>query len=242
MKKVAVIPARYGSTRFPGKPMAKICGKPMIIHVYERVKKSINIDEVVVATDNEKILNLVKEYGGKAIMTSSHHESGSDRVAEVAKRIEGDIFVNVQGDEPLISTKLIEDLVELSINNPTKVITAKTKIINESDIKNPNIVKIVTDRHQNALYFTRSIIPYNRLKDNGVDYYKHIGVYSYPKEILREFVNLPHSKLERIEMLEQLRLLENGYSIKVLETEYDSVGVDTPEDITKIERLLEDKT
>ncbi|UIR30978.1 3-deoxy-manno-octulosonate cytidylyltransferase [Priestia flexa] len=239
MKVIAVIPARYGSSRFPGKPLALISNKPMIQHVYEKVSGVKNIDKVVVATDHEKIYNLVKSFGGEAIMTKETHESGSDRMAEVSMKIDGDIFLNVQGDEPLINPKLVEEIVEQSKLNTDAVITAK-KVINDlEDISNPNVVKVISNLNKDAIYFSRSPIPYNRSNDEII-YYKHLGIYCYPKDILQNFVTLPKSNYEQTEMLEQLRLLENGYKIKVLETNYESIGVDTPEDIKRIEKILEE--
>ncbi|MDP1382039.1 3-deoxy-manno-octulosonate cytidylyltransferase [Priestia megaterium] len=238
MKIVAVIPARYGSSRFPGKPLALINSKPMIQHVYERVNKVSNLDRVVVATDNAKIYDAVLSFGGEVVMTKDTHESGSDRMAEVSNLIDGDIFLNVQGDEPLIDERLIAEIVEQSKQHSTYVITAKKAIETEEDIENPNVVKVITNQNSEAIYFSRSPIPYNR-SDKTITYYKHLGIYCYPKHILQEFVKLSKSQYEEVEMLEQLRLLENGYEMKVLETTYDSVGVDTPEDIKKIENLLE---
>jgi 3-deoxy-manno-octulosonate cytidylyltransferase (CMP-KDO synthetase) len=237
MKVVGVIPARHGSTRFPGKPLALILNKPMIQHVYEQVSKSKLLDSVVVATDHEEIKAVVEGFGGQAVLTSKSHETGSDRIEEVASKVEGDFFVNVQGDEPLIRPELIDALVSAAKESPTSVITAKTKIQNEEDIASPNVVKVVTDTNGNALYFSRSAIPYNRAQKEHT-YFKHLGIYLYPKNILSQFVKLPQSSLEEIEMLEQLRLLENGFTIKVVETNYDAVGVDTPEDIQKVENIL----
>jgi len=241
MKVIGVIPARYGSTRFPGKPLAIIHNKPMIQHVYERVSKSKELDSVVVATDHVEIKNTVESFGGKAILTSKNHETGSDRIEEVASKIEGAFFVNIQGDEPLIRPELIDALVCAAKEAPDYVITAKTRINGEEDIASPNVVKVLTDINGNALYFSRSNIPFNR-GQKEYTYFKHLGIYLYPKEILKQFVKLPQSSLEEVEMLEQLRLLENGFKIKVIETDYDAVGVDTPEDIKKVENILERKS
>jgi 3-deoxy-manno-octulosonate cytidylyltransferase (CMP-KDO synthetase) len=239
MKKViAVIPARFGSTRFPGKPLSKILDKPMIQHVYERAKQSKELDEIIVATDHQEIFNVVSSFGGKVLMTKTSHESGSDRMAEVAEKVDGDIFLNIQGDEPLIEPKLIDLIVQESKKHLNSVITAKKRIDNGKDIDNPNIVKVVTDKNNNALYFSRSPIPYNRSGREFI-YYKHIGIYCYPKEILKKYVQLPKSSYEMCELLEQLRLLENGFNIKVIDTNYDSIGVDTIEDIKKVEKILE---
>ncbi|MBX9974044.1 3-deoxy-manno-octulosonate cytidylyltransferase [Cytobacillus firmus] len=241
MKVISIIPARYSSTRFPAKPLANICGKPMVQHVYERVTKSAKINEVIVATDHEEIYRKVESFKGKAIMTSVTHKSGTDRVAEAAMKVNGDIILNVQGDEPLIQPELITLLVEEAMRNPNSVITAKTLILDKQDIDNPNVVKVVTDLNDNALYFSRSPIPYNR-SGTDLSYYKHLGIYCYPAHLLKKFVNLPLSTYEKNEMLEQLRLLENGINIKVVETNYDSIGVDTKEDIKRVEKFLKDDT
>jgi 3-deoxy-manno-octulosonate cytidylyltransferase (CMP-KDO synthetase) len=237
LKVIGVIPARYGSTRFPGKPLALINGKPMIQHVFEQVSKSNLLDCVVVATDDKRIKKTVEGFGGIAILTSKDHETGSDRISEVTSKIDGDFFVNIQGDEPLISPDLIDSLIETAIKTTGIVITAKTAIKDRQELNNPNIVKVVTDLEGSALYFSRSGIPFNRGKKDST-YFKHLGIYGYPKDVLNEFVKLPQSPLEEIELLEQLRLLENGYRIKVIETTYDAVGVDTPEDIEKVEHIL----
>lgn len=237
MKVVGVIPARYGSSRFPGKPLAKILDKPMIQHVYERVSESELLDQVIVATDHEDIKEVVESFGGQVVMTRTDHETGSDRIAEVTAKVEGDFFVNIQGDEPLIHHEIIDALVKEAKNSPNAVVTAKTKIKSLEDVENPNVVKVISDHQDRAIYFSRSPIPYNRSKV-PFTYYKHLGIYGYPKEVLNEFVKLPQSSLESTEMLEQLRLLENGYTVKVVETSYDAVGVDTPEDIEKVENIL----
>jgi len=237
MNVVAVIPARFASSRFPGKPLARIKEKPMIQHVYERVKNCKRISEVIIATDHYEIINVVHGFGGRAIMTRSDHESGSDRIAEVAEKIEGDIFINIQGDEPLIKSELIDEILSESKRNIQSVITAKTKITNKEDVDSPNTVKVVTDYDKNALYFSRSTIPHNRSEKDYI-YYKHIGIYCYPREILKQYVNLPKSTIEQMEMLEQLRLLENNYNIRVVETDYDSIGVDVPGDVDRIEKIL----
>ncbi|MCM3652964.1 3-deoxy-manno-octulosonate cytidylyltransferase [Metabacillus litoralis] len=237
MKVIGVIPARYGSTRFPGKPLAKILGKPMIQHVYERVSESKLVDQVIVATDHEEIKQVVEGFGGQAVMTSKDHETGSDRIAEVTTKVDGDFYVNIQGDEPLIHHEIIDALIKEAHETPDAVVTAKTKIKDAEDVANPNVVKVITDHSKKAIYFSRSPIPYNRA-NNDFTYYKHLGIYGYPKKVLNEFVQLPQSSLEATEMLEQLRLLENGYTVKVVETSYNAVGVDTPEDIEKVENIL----
>ncbi|KGA96906.1 3-deoxy-manno-octulosonate cytidylyltransferase [Alkalihalobacillus alcalophilus ATCC 27647 = CGMCC 1.3604] len=237
MKVVGVIPARYGSTRFPGKPLALINGKPMIQRVYEQVCKSKELAMVVVATDHDQIKKAVEDFGGTAIMTRADHQTGSDRIAEVAKKIAADFYVNIQGDEPLIQAELIDALMQTAKASPEAVVTAKTVIKEETDILNPNVVKVVTGENAQALYFSRSAVPYNRSGVNQI-YYKHLGLYGYPRNVLKRFVQLPASELEKAEVLEQLRLIENGYVIKVIETEYEAIGVDTPEDIKKVEQLL----
>ena len=238
MKFVAVIPARYGSSRFPGKPLAPILGKPMIQHVYERAKQSKLIDEVIVATDHEEISKVVEGFGGKAVMTSTTHETGSDRIQEVASKVDGDFFLTIQGDEPLIKPELIDLLISHAKESSDAVITAKVEIKSNDDKSDSNIVKVVTDINDFALYFSRSNIPFNRSGLDTAKSYKHLGIYGYPKNVLEEFVQLPQSPMEELEMLEQLRLLENGFKIKVFETTYEAVGVDTPEDIAKVETIL----
>ncbi|WP_085991080.1 3-deoxy-manno-octulosonate cytidylyltransferase [Oceanobacillus senegalensis] len=237
MKVIGVIPARYGSSRFPGKPLALIHGKPMIQRVYEQVAQSKKLDQVVVATDHEKIKEAVETFGGQVVMTSTEHDTGSDRIAEVTNKVDGDFYVNIQGDEPLIRYELIDSLVEAAKQAPNAVVTAKTQITSLEEVENPNVVKVVTDAHGYALYFSRSPIPYNRA-NHKVSYYKHLGIYGYPKAVINAFVQLPTSELEEIEVLEQHRLLNHGYDIKVVETTYHAIGVDTPEDIEKVENLL----
>ncbi|WP_249870466.1 3-deoxy-manno-octulosonate cytidylyltransferase [Oceanobacillus saliphilus] len=237
MKVIGVIPARYGSSRFPGKPLALIHGKPMIQRVYEQVAQSKMLDIVVVATDHEQIKETVEGFGGNVVMTSADHETGSDRMAEVTRKVDGDFYVNIQGDEPLIRYELVDSLVEAAKDSPEAVVTAKTAISNMEDVLDPNIVKVVTDNQGFARYFSRSPIPYNRAENKTI-YYKHLGIYGYPKAVINTFVQLPASHLEETEVLEQLRLLDNGYAIKVVETSYNAVGVDTPEDIEKVEKIL----
>lgn len=239
---VAVIPARWHSSRFPGKPLVEILGKPMIQHVYERACLSQFVADVWVATDDQKIFETVQNFGGKALFTSPSHQSGTERVAEVAQKISADIFINVQGDEPLIQPQAIDSLAKAMIKEPSIPMgTLKKRITRKQDVENPNCVKVVTDYNGFALYFSRSPIPYNREKNASLTYYKHIGIYAYRKEFLQKIPRLPASTLEKAEKLEQLRILENGFSIKVIETEYESYGVDTPQDLTRISQLI-DKT
>ena len=241
MKITAVIPARYESSRFPGKPLVEINNQPMIEHVYKRVEKTDVIDQVIVATDDRRIAEAIKNFGGKVEMTSSEHKSGTDRIAEVAQKINSDIIVNVQGDEPLIKPVMIEQLVKPFKGNEELLMTTLKKRIDDlNEINNPNVVKVVTDDNNFALYFSRATIPYQR-KDHGgkVDYYKHIGVYAFRRDFLLEYSKMNESRLEKIESLEQLRVLENGYKIKVVETVFDTVGVDTPEDLSYVKELIQ---
>ncbi len=235
-KIIAVIPARYDSTRFPGKPLAHIMGKPMIQWVYERVKKSDTIVNVIVATDDRRIYDCVKDFGGNVCMTGECN-SGTDRVYEAVKKLDFDVVINVQGDEPTIKSQEINELVDAFTDENVVMATLKKRITDLNDLSNANVVKVVCDLQDNALYFSRSQIPFNRNNAN-VAVYKHIGMYAYRKGFLSRFVELPESPNERIEKLEQLRALDNGYSIKVLETEYNNFGVDCPEDITKVEEIL----
>lgn len=238
MKVVGIIPARFESTRFPGKPLAKILNKPMIQWVYERAKKSNSLENLIVATDSQQIYNQVKDFGGEVVLTSKEHQSGTSRVAEVAAQLDVEIVVNIQGDEPLISNKAIDAVVKPLITDITIYMsTLKQKIIDESELSNPNVVKVVTDKNDFALYFSRSLIPF--VSPPYTSYiYKHIGLYVYRKDFLLKLVELPHSNLEQVEKLEQLRVLENGYKIKVIKTCYSSIGVDTEEDLEKVSKIL----
>lgn len=252
-KVIAVIPARWASTRFPGKPLAKILDKPMIQWVVERVQLAKLVTGVVVATDDQRIFSAVEKFGGRAVMTSSAHFSGSDRVAEAVAGMSCDIVVNVQGDEPLISPEDVDLAVSSLLNDSSvRVSTLKTKILRSEDLFDPNVVKVVTDSRGFALYFSRAPVPFDRDgsspeasrgSERDVNLmpsaaFKHIGVYSYTKPFLLEFSGWEKSSLEEIEKLEQLRILERGIPIKVEETSRDSVGVDCPEDVAKIELLL----
>ncbi len=239
MKCAAIIPARFASTRFPGKPLALINGKPMIQWVYENTSRCDLVDLTIVATDNEEILNAVKGFGGEAVLTASGHETGTDRIAEAAKDIDAELIINVQGDEPVLPPAVIADAV-LPLLNDSKIPmgTLKTEIVKKEEITDTNIVKVITDINNFALYFSRSAIPFDRDKNNRVDFYRHIGLYVYRKDFLFEIPKMEHSLLEKSEKLEQLRVLENGYKIKVMETEYRPVGVDVPDDILRVEKLM----
>jgi 3-deoxy-manno-octulosonate cytidylyltransferase (CMP-KDO synthetase) len=249
----AVIPARYASTRFEGKPLADILGKPMIQYVYEGVCQSKLIDEVIVATDDERISEVVRSFGGKAVMTSPTHFTGTDRVAEVAKKLKSEIIVNVQGDEPLIKGDIIDNAIRPLLTDDTlQLSTLMTRIEEVRDWLNPHIGKVVADQKNFALYFSRSPIPFprelqiGRLESNpfGTNrplpkrVFKHIGVYVFRRKFLLQFSKMKPTPLEKLEKLEQLRALENGHSIKVTPVDYEPLCVDTPEDIQKVEAFL----
>jgi 3-deoxy-manno-octulosonate cytidylyltransferase (CMP-KDO synthetase) len=249
----AVIPARYGSSRFEGKPLADILGKPMIQYVYEAVRESKLIDEVIVATDDQRIMEAVNSFGGKAVMTSPTHFTGTDRVAEVAKKLKSEVVVNVQGDEPLIKGNIIDKAIRPLLSDDTlQLSTLMTRIEEVRDWLNPHIVKVVVDQKNFALYFSRSPIPFprdlqiGRLESNpfGTNrplpkrVFKHIGVYVFRRKFLLLFSKMKPTPLEKLEKLEQLRALENGYRIKVSPVHYEPLSVDTPEDIQKVEAFL----
>lgn len=244
MKITAVIPARYASTRFPGKALAEIDGKPMIQHVYERTGRASLVGDVVVATDDERIRQAVASFGGKCVMTRADHETGTDRLAEVAAGLDADVIVNVQGDEPLIVPDMIDQAVNPFLDDPSlRMGTLKTRIKCLHDFLSPNVVKVVTDREANALYFSRSPLPFFRdkwqdLKDESFASgkllcFKHVGLYVYRRDFLVEFAAMAPTFLELSEKLEQLRALENGIPIHVVETDFESIGVDTPDDLSK---------
>lgn len=238
MKKIiAVIPARYQSSRFPGKPLAMIAGKMMIERVYEKVKEVSQIEEVLVATDDARIFNVITAFGGKAVMTGEC-SCGTERVYEAVKDVDCDIILNVQGDEPLIQKEMIQDLIVSFTDDNVYMATLCKEIKEAADINDPNIVKVVKDKNDNALYFSRYPIPFNRDKRSDVKYFKHIGIYGYKKKFLKEYIQIERTSLELAENLEQLRVLETGYKIKVKETMYDSIGVDLPEDISKVEEKI----
>jgi len=242
---IAVIPARYGSTRFPGKSLALIQDKPMIQWVYERTRRSHLISRVVVATDDERIRQAVAGFGGEAVMTSPDHATGTDRIAEVAKGLDCDIVVNVQGDEPLIHPDMIDQAIAPLANDPAILMGTLCKMIeNRDEAFDPNVVKVVLDRNGFALYFSRAPIPWDRDQWAGKrslneltlhnPMFKHIGLYVYRRNFLLKYARLPQTSLEDVEKLEQLRALESGYRIKVVITEHESFGVDIPGDLSKI--------
>ena len=242
MKIIGVIPARYNSSRLPGKPLVPLAGKPMIERVWARVRQAQSLSGVVVATDDERIMSAVKSFGGEAMLTRSDHRSGTERVAEVAAaHKDAEIFVNVQGDEPLIEPAAIDQAVDaLRDEAEVKVATLAVPIANPSDIMDPNVVKAVLDFDGNALYFSRAPIPWVRDRGGPVHarHLKHLGLYVYRRDALLDFPTFPQGDLERVEQLEQLRWLENGYRIRVAETEHDSIGVDVPEDVARVEAML----
>lgn len=260
MNVLAVIPARYASSRLPGKPLLPLCGKPMIRHVWERVRRAASVSRVLVATDDERILRAVAEFGGEAVMTRADHRSGTERVAEVAAHaapgLKGngaaEVIVNVQGDEPLIEPAAVDAAVEaLRADDAVQVATLAVPIATPAEVMDPNVVKVVSDFDGNALYFSRAPIPWIRgvfspgtragagvPPASGPTHFKHIGLYVFRREALLEFPTFPQGELERLEQLEQLRWLENGYRIRLAETTYDSVSVDVPEDVPRVEKLL----
>lgn len=247
MKCIAVIPARWESTRFKGKVLADINGKSMLQHVWEKAKSAHEIDDVIIAVDKEKVYKAAESFGAKVVYTSPEQSSGTDRIAEAVNEIDTDIIVNIQADEPLIHPVMIDKLVQLFFYEKNiQMATIIKRIHKKEEISDPNVVKVVVDRKGFALYFSRSPIPYLRENgshkegDNGIaaGYFKHIGVYAYTKDFLFTYTNLPESSLEKNEKLEQLRVLEHGYKIKTIETTYDTIGVDTPEDLEKVKVIL----
>ncbi len=247
-KVIGVIPARYASTRFPGKPLADILGKPVLQWVYENAKNSKLINHVIIATDDERIFNKARDFGADVIMTPSDIPTGTDRVALAVKELDADVIVNIQGDEPLISGDMIDLAIKPFLKEKEIEISTLAVKINDLDtLFNPNVVKVVFDKNNFALYFSRNTIPFCRdakTKDEWLklgDYYKHIGLYVYSRDSLFKFVNIKNSKLEEIEKLEQLRALENGMRIKVVITEKDTIGIDTPADLIKVVEVLKNK-
>ncbi len=243
MNAVAIIPARYHSTRLPGKPLADIGGKPMIRHVYENVEKSDEVSEVIVATDDERVVQAVESFGGKARMTSAAHATGTDRIAEVASELDAQIVVNVQGDEPFITPGMISEAVRPLMDEPELPMSTLMHEIGEEGFADPSVVKVVVDLRGNALYFSRSLIPFPRNREN-LRVFEHIGIYCYRKNFLSSFVALPQSPLEKNESLEQLRALENGYRIRVVRTsaaDYIPLSIDTNEDLERARRLYRER-
>lgn len=239
MKVLCVIPARYASTRLPGKPLSMIAGKPMIQWVYERASLARTPFAVVVATDSELVKKAVEAFGGRAMMTSPDHPSGTDRLAEVALSYpDVDVIVNVQGDEPMMPPEVIDKLAAAFEGNDELQMATLKVAMKEEDYANPAAVKVVTDLNGYALYFSRSLMPYPRNKPEGYKVFKHVGIYAYRRAFLLKFAALAPTPLERAESLEQLRALENGYKIKVLESDFQGVGVDTPGDLAAVNELF----
>ncbi len=235
---LGVIPARFASSRFPGKALATLTGKPMLQHVFERASQARYLSKLIVATDDERIRDAARSFGAPVRMTRADHLSGTDRVAEVASAENAELIVNIQGDEPLIDPAAI-DAAALALHEDPELPmgTLKKRIEDPAEIPNPNVVKVVTDHAGNALYFSRCPIPY--VRDGSIIHYKHIGLYVYRRDFLLRYSELPIGPLEQVERLEQLRALENGHHIRVVETEYDSLGVDTPEDLQRVTALFE---
>lgn len=240
MKKIAVIPARYAATRFPAKLMQDLGGKPLIAQTYNSVINAGLFDDVFVATDSPIIYGVIKQEGGKVMMSEREHSSGSDRIAEAVSKIDCDIIINVQGDEPFIDKDSLKKLLNVFDKDPAKEIdlaSLMTPIRNEEELKNPNNVKVITDINNMALYFSRAVIPYKRALDEDFKYMKHIGVYAFRKSALMDFARFKMHPLERCEKLEQLRFLEYGKKIKMVETPHQTIGIDTPEDLERARKI-----
>ena len=240
MKSICVIPARYSSTRLPGKPLKDICGEPMICRVYERASQAKSVTEVIVATDDERILKAVEKNRGRAMMTRADHKTGTDRLAEVAEKFsDAEVVVNVQGDEPLIEPALIDELVAQFVDDKNlQMATVATELLNSDEMNNPNNVKVVFDKNNNALYFSRSLIPYPRNVGKS-KVFKHIGIYAYRRNFLLDYAKMEPTPLEQAESLEQLRALENGFKIRVIKSSCRFVGVDTEEDLKLVNEIYQ---
>ncbi len=242
---VCIIPSRYESSRFPGKPLADLCGKPMIQHVYERVARAKAVPYVAVATDDVRILNAVKNFGGNAVMTAKTHRSGTDRISEAVTTLHlsaDAIVVNIQGDQPIFEPVQVDEVIEPLLNDQAiQMSTLIYKIILDAEITHPHAVKVVLDHQNFALYFSRATIPYVRDKNLKADYYKHHGIYAYRRDFLDTFTKLPEGKLEKLEALEQLRALEYGYKIKCVITPHDSVEVDNEQELERVRRILTER-
>lgn len=233
MKVIGVIPARFSATRFMGKVLADLGGKPVVQHVWESAKKARLLEDLIIATDDERVVKTAELFGAKVVYTSPDQPSGTDRLIEVINPIDVEVVVNIQGDEPMVRPEMLDGLASAILDDKdVYMATLAKKIEDEEEVEDPNVVKVVKDKDGFALYFSRSVIPYPRF-ENTLQYFKHLGLYAYTKDFLFEFSNFPKSHLETTEGLEQLRVLENGYKIKVVETEFDTVGIDTPEDLEK---------
>jgi len=241
MDAIGIIPARYSSTRFEGKVLADILGKPMIQHVWERAKQALSLDDLIIACDDERVANVARDFGAKVILTAKGHMSGTDRICEVINPIDVKIIINIQGDEPLIYPTMIDSVAQALLDDSSlPMATIKKRIDDPQELNDPNVVKVVVDKNNFALYFSRSAIPFlaGNSEVQSPVYYKHIGLYGYTKDFLFIYKNLAVSNLEKIERLEQLRVLEEGFRIKVIETKYETIGVDTPEDLEKVKEYL----
>jgi len=242
MQAIGIIPARYESTRFPGKVLADLLGKPLIQYVWEEALKARRLDDLVVATDDERVVKAVEGFGGRAVMTARGYRSGTDRIAEVANPVDAQIVVNIQADEPLISASMIDELVDCLIQDPELPMASLIyKIKDMHELIDSNVVKVVKDVNSYALYFSRSVIPHLRNalpESDALSFYKHLGIYAYTKDFLFTFTNLSVGQLEKAEKLEQLRALEHGYKIKLVETGVDTIGVDTAQDLEKVKMHL----
>lgn len=244
MKVLGIIPARYNSTRLPGKPLKDICGKPMIQHVYERAAGANLLDDVIVATDDSRIVDTVKQFGGKARLTSPDHATGSDRIAEIAQYEDCDLVVNIQGDEPLILPEIVDEIVDVLIKDSSlPMSTGRYQVLDPELFENPNVVKVVCDEKGDALYFSRSLIPYPR-NDEMLEVFEHIGVYAYQKDFLMKYVTFDNTPLSNTESLEQLRVMEKGYKIRVVKTiyAYNALSVDTQEDLDSVIAIINGNT
>ena len=242
MDVIGVIPARFSSTRFEGKILAKISGQPMLQMVYERAKQARLLEDVIIACDQELVADTAREFGAKVVMTSKSHASGTDRISEVVNPLDVKIVVNIQADEPLIHPSMIDSVAAALLDDKNlNMATLMKKIEDPALVNDPNVVKVVVDKNNFALYFSRAAIPYLALNAEAKQpaYFKHIGLYGYTKDFLFTYKNLPVSNLEKTERLEQLRALEEGFRIKVIETNFDTVGVDTPEDLEKVKLILQ---
>jgi len=240
IKVVGVIPARYESTRLPRKLLRDICGKPLLQWTYEAAAKAKLLDKLIIACDDEKIMAACRSFGADCVMTALEHKSGTDRIAEAVASLDACIVINIQADEPLIDPAVIDSLAETMLADPRLVmVTVKRRIIDEAEINNPNVVKVVCDKDGYALYFSRYAIPYRRDAGASAAYFKHLGIYAYTKDFLYVFKKLAVSSLENAEKLEQLRVLEAGYKIRLIETMVDTVGVDTADDLEKVGAILE---
>jgi len=242
-KILAVVPARYASTRFPGKIIAPLAGKPLVVHTYERALRAKLVSEAVIATDDAKVIEAVAPFGVRAVMTRADHACGTDRIAEVAQNSDAPIIVNVQGDEPLIDPKTIDAAIQPLLDHPDIVMsTARRLIIELSHIQDPNVVKVVCDQHGLAMYFSRLPIPYIRdAADRAAAppcHWQHLGLYVYRRDFLLQYARMPQTPLEKLEKLEQMRVLENGYKIAVIDTEYEAIGVDVPKDLERVRAIM----